>query len=49
MLRSLTLVGDGVGGVVRWTANRPSAMARLRAFARRRPLALPPDLADPGN
>jgi len=49
MLRSLTLVGDGVGGVVRWTATRPSAMTRLRAFGRRRPLALPPDLADPGT
>jgi len=47
-LRSLSLVGDGVGGVVRWTATRPSAMARLRSFTRRHALALPPEMSDPG-
>jgi hypothetical protein len=41
MLRSLNLVGDGNGVVVRWTATRPSAIARLTALARRATLSLP--------
>ena len=46
-LHSLSLVGDGTGVVVRWTAGRPSAFARLAGVARRRPrLSVPPG-ADP--